>query len=113
MPVQPLSLSTQSGLKILETIHENSVKLEDNHGVEGNYYYEETVKKWRESLIRQEVMTPEMMRFLMELAMRLFRPVKDQSELGAETLQAVLTCQWTESLLSLTTGNIHLAQIDF
>ena len=64
-----------------------------------------TIKKWRQSLMRQDLMTPEMMRGLMELAVLLFRPGKDSEEPGAITLQAVLTCQWTESLLTLTTGN--------
>ena len=143
MPVKPISLSTQSGLKILETIHQNSVRLEDDYksfkyrnrhlrnfeelldcsnmiledkvqtvgDCDLTYiqyrkcHYLYTIQKWRESLMRQEVMTPEMMRGLMELAMRLFRPGKDKEEPGALALQAILTCQWTESLLALTTGN--------
>ena len=63
-----------------------------------------TIKRWRESLMRQDLMTPEMMRGLMELAIRLFRPTKDSQEPGAITLQAVLTCEWTERVLTLSTG---------
>ena len=66
--------------------------------------YLHTIKRWRESLMRQDLMTPEMMRALMELAIRLFRPGKDSLEPGAITLQAVLTCEWTERVLILSTG---------
>ena len=52
----------------------------------------------------QDVMTPEMMRYLMELAVRIFRPTKESLEPGAVSLQAVLTCEWTERLLSLSSG---------
>ena len=67
-------------------------------------WYLYTIKRWRESLMRQDLMTPEMMRGLMELAIRLFRPAKDSQEPGAITLQAVLTCEWTERVLILSTG---------
>ena len=66
--------------------------------------YLHTIKRWRESLMRQDLMTPEMMRGLMELAIRLFRPCKDSHEPGAITLQAVLTCEWTERVMILSTG---------
>ena len=63
-----------------------------------------TVAQWREALMNQAVMTPEMMNSLMELAMSLYRHSKDRLEPGAITLQAVLTCQWTERILTFTTG---------
>ena len=64
-----------------------------------------TIKRWRESLMRQDLMTPEMMQGLMELAVILFRPAAQSSEEpGAITLQAVLTCEWTERVLTLNTG---------
>ena len=68
--------------------------------------YLHTIKRWRESLMRQDLMTPEMMRGLMELAIRLFRPGKDSHEPGAITLQAVLTCEWTERVMILSTGTL-------
>ena len=67
-----------------------------------SYLY--TVDQWREALMSQTVMTPEMMNSLMELAVSLYRHSKDRLEPGALTLQAVLTCQWTERLLTFTTG---------
>ena len=66
--------------------------------------YLHTVAKWRQELMSQAVMTPEMMASLMELALALYRPSKERLEPGALTLQAVLTCQWTERLLTFTTG---------
>ena len=66
--------------------------------------YLSTVKKWRQSLMRQDLMTTEMMRGLMELAVLIFRPGKEGLEPGAITLQAVLTCEWTERVLILSTG---------
>ena len=71
--------------------------------------YLHTVAQWRESLMSQAVMTPEMMNSLMELAVSLYRHSKDRLEPGALTLQAVLTCQWTERLHALTTGKTLLA----
>jgi len=63
-----------------------------------------TLSKWRESLMSQAVMTPEMMSGLMDLAGALYRPSKDRLEPGALTLQSLLTCQWTERLHTLSTG---------
>ena len=64
-----------------------------------------TIRRWRESLMRQDLMTPEMMRGLMELAVILFRPAaQSNEEPGAITLQAVLTCEWTERILSFSKG---------
>ena len=71
--------------------------------------YLHTVAVWREQLMSQAVMTPEMMAGLMELAVSLYRPSKERLEPGALTLQAVLTCQWTERLLTFTTGQSALA----
>ena len=71
--------------------------------------YLHTVAQWRESLMSQTVMTPEMMNGLMELAISLYRPSKDRLEPGALTLQAVLTCSWTERLLTFTTGQFTVA----
>ena len=73
-----------------------------------SYLY--TVARWREALMSQAVMTPEMMNGLVELAVSLYRPSKDRLEPGALTLQAVLTCQWTERLLTFTTGQSALHQ---
>ena len=70
--------------------------------------YLHTVAKWRQELMSQAVMTPEMMTSLMELAVALYRPSKERLEPGALTLQAVLTCQWTERLLTFTTGQSPL-----
>ena len=70
--------------------------------------YLHTVAQWRRALMSQTVMTPEMMTGLMELAASLYRPAKDRLEPGALTLQAVLTCQWTERLHALTTGETLL-----
>ena len=64
-----------------------------------------TIKKWRKSLMSQDLMTPEMMRGLMELAIILFRSaVQKSEEPGAITLQAVLTCEWTERVHCLSKG---------
>ena len=146
MPVvTPIALSAQSGLVVLNSIYNNSKKLEEKYkafqrtcqrpfdeqmldcsqlnvekvvkdfkkilrpsSLETIKYrkclYLHTIQRWRESLMRQDLMTPEMMRGLMELAVLLFRPGKDSGEPGAITLQAVLTCEWTERVLTLSTG---------
>ena len=146
MPVvTPIALSAQSGLVVLNSIYNNSKKLEEKYkafqrscqrpfdeqmldcsqlnvekvvkdfkklpcpsSLETIKYrkclYLHTIQRWRQSLMRQDLMTPEMMRGLMELAIRLFRPTKDSQEPGAITLQAVLTCEWTERVLTLSTG---------
>ena len=146
MPVvTPIALSAQSGLVILNSIYNNSKRLEENYKTfqrkcQGDdreidcsklnvekvvedfkkvlrptplatvkyrkCLYLHTIKRWRESLMKQDLMTPEMMRGLMELAVMLFRPGKESGEPGAITLQAVLTCEWTERLLSLSTGQL-------
>ena len=63
-----------------------------------------TVSSWRDSLMSQTVMTPEMMSGLVDLAASLYRPSKERLEAGALTLQATLTCQWTERLHTFSTG---------
>ena len=151
MPVvTPIALSAQSGLVILNSIYQNSKKLEENYKsfqrkchlpgdeqmLDCSYLnlekvvedfkkiprptwlgtikyrkclYLHTIKRWRESLMKQDLMTPEMMRGLMELAVLVFRPGKDRTESGAITLQAVLTCEWTERVLSLSTGQFFIS----
>ena len=63
-----------------------------------------TLNKWRQSLMSQAVMTPEMMSGLMDLAGSLYRPSKERLEPGSLTLQALLTCQWTERFHTFSTG---------